>query len=435
VTDSIAPILDAPAPPAPASPDRLRTEGRLPARRHLRGKRAAVVVFSYYSEDPRPRRAAEALVKEGMSVDVVCLRASRGEARRETVNGVAVLRLPLQRRRGGAAGYLWQYAAFILGALAVLAARSLTRRYDLVHVHNMPDALVLSALVPKALGARVILDLHDPMPELMMTIFGFDQESRWVRALKRLERWSIRQVDLVLTVNLACQRLFASRSCPPEKIRVVMNAPDEEVFGPPWAGPARAEGGDGGRPFAIMYHGSLVERNGLALAVEAVARLRASGAPVELKIYGRANEFLTRIMESVQARGLAEAIHYLGPRPLEQIVTAIEACDAGVIPNSRNIFAELNTPTRIFEYLAVGRPVIAPRAPGILDYFGEDDLTFFELGDAEDLARKIESVRSDPRRAAAVVRRGQAVYREHTWRQEREVLLDLVDELMREGVK
>jgi hypothetical protein len=41
-----------------------------------------------------------------------------------------------------------------------LASRSLTRRYDLVHVHNMPDVLVFGATVPKLLGARVILDLH-----------------------------------------------------------------------------------------------------------------------------------------------------------------------------------------------------------------------------------------------------------------------------------
>jgi glycosyltransferase involved in cell wall biosynthesis len=409
------------------------SSARLPPGRSLRGKRAAMVVFSYYPADPRPRRAAEALVKEGMSVDLICLRAAGGDARRETVNGVDILRLPLERRRGGAAGYMFQYAAFVLASVTALTARSLTRRYDLVYVHNMPDILVLSALVPKALGAKVILDLHDPMPELMMTIFNLDQESVWVRTLKRLEKWSIRQADLALTVNLACKRLFESRSCRPEKIQVVMNSPDEEIFGSRRLGSESAVRQDVSRPFVIMYHGSLVERNGLALAVEAVARLRASGARVELRIYGHENQFLTRVMESVHARGLAEAVRYLGPRRLEEIVAAIEECDVGIIPNHRSVFTELNTPTRIFEYLAVGRPVIAPRAGGILDYFSEDALIFFEIGDADDLARKIEAVRSDPGGAAEVVRRGQKIYREHAWRQEREVLLELVEELVGRG--
>ena len=171
----------------------------------LRGKSAAVVLFSYYPMDPRPRRAAEALVKEGMKVEVICLRESDSERTRETVNGVDVRRLPLQRRRGGGVGYVVQYVTFLAMALGILAARSFRRRYHLVHVHNMPDILVLSALVPKALGAKVILDLHDPMPELMMTIFGLDGGNWKVRLLRRLEKWSIKRATLALTVNARLQ--------------------------------------------------------------------------------------------------------------------------------------------------------------------------------------------------------------------------------------
>jgi glycosyltransferase involved in cell wall biosynthesis len=392
-----------------------------------------MVVFSYYPMDPRPRRAAEALVKEGMKVDLICLRGAGMEAKRETVNAVDVHRVPLQRRRSGTVGYVFQYVTFLVIVLGILAVRSLTRRYDLVYVHNMPDILVLSALIPKALGAKVILDLHDPMPELMMTIFNLEQESRRVRMLKQLERWSIQRADLALTVNLACKRLFVSRSCRPEKIQVVMNSPDEGIFGFRPADSESVARRTAGRPFVIMYHGSLVERNGLDLAVKALAQVRESGANVELRIYGPETPFLARVMESVRAEGLITAVRYLGPKRLEDIVDAIEECDVGIIPNRRSIFAELNTPTRIFEYLAVGKPVIAPRAAGILDYFDEDSLILFELGDAKDLAQRIEYVLADPRKADETVRRGQEVYRAHAWRQEREVLVRLVDELLSRG--
>ena len=79
----------------------------------------------------------------------------------------------------------------------------------------MPDILVLSALVPKTLGAKVILDLHDPMPELMMTIFNVGQDSVWVRTLKRLEEWSIRRTDLALTVNPRLQEAVRIAELPP----------------------------------------------------------------------------------------------------------------------------------------------------------------------------------------------------------------------------
>jgi glycosyltransferase involved in cell wall biosynthesis len=392
-----------------------------------------MVLFSYYPADPRPRRAAEALVREGMSVELICLRESAGDLKRERVNEVDVHRVRLRRRRGGSLGYLFQYAAFLSAVVTILALRSLSRRYDLVYVHNMPDILVLSALVPRLFGAKVILDLHDPMPELMMTIFNLVEDSPRVRLLKRLERWSIRRADLALTVNLACKKLFVSRSCDGEKMRVVMNSPDEGIFRFRPAPLEDVGGGGKTRPFVIMYHGSLVERNGLDLAVEAVARVRERGAvgAVELRVYGPVTPFLERVMEAAQARGLTDTVRYLGPKRLEEIVEAIEDCDVGVIPNHRSSFAELNTPTRIFEYLAIGKPVIAPRTAGILDYFDDDSLVFFEPGDAEDLARGIENAFADPRKLGETARRGQEIYRVHTWRREREALVGLVRGLVR----
>jgi len=396
----------------------------------LRGKRAAMVVFSHYPADPRVLRAAETLASEGMSVDVLCLTDDDGDARRELLNGVDVLRIPLKRRRGRMTEYVIQYATFIARCFAILAARSVRRRYDVVYVHNMPDVLVLTALVPKLLGAKVILDLHDPMPELMMSIFNLPPDSVPVRTLKRLEKWSISLADAALTVNAACKRLFSSRSCTAEKMGVVMNSPDDKVFGFRSPCPTSCTDRVPGTPFVIMYHGSLVERNGLHVAVAALAEVRRAVPDAELWIYGPANAFLERVMAQVRAKGLTDAVQYRGRVRSQDIVAAIAQCDVGVIPNERSIFTELNTPTRIFEYLAVGKPVIAPAAPGIRDYFDDDSLIFFDLGNAADLARRIEYVYSHPAEVLEVVQRGQDVYRAHGWREQRRTLVNVTAELV-----
>ena len=96
----------------------------------LRGQRAAVLLFSYYPSDPRPRRAAEALVDAGMHVELICLRHSNDEPARETFKGVDILRLRLKRRRGGPLAYLFQYSAFILSTFFILGVRSLRRRFE-----------------------------------------------------------------------------------------------------------------------------------------------------------------------------------------------------------------------------------------------------------------------------------------------------------------
>ncbi len=391
-----------------------------------------MVTFSPYPYDPRPRRAVDALVGEGASIDLICL-GNDGAPKREVLNGVNVLRLPIKHDRRGIFAYAYRYAAFILTSSMIFAWRTLGHRYDLVYVHNMPDILVLSSLIPKALGAKVVLDLHDPMPELMMTIFHASQGSKSVQFLERLEKWSIARADLVITVNVACKRIFSSRSCRSEKIAVVMNSPDGQIF------PFRATrseafaGKTGNKPFVIMYHGSLVERNGLDVAIDALSRVREAVPTAELRIFGAKTPFLERMMEAARNKNLHESVRYLGSRRLEDLVTEIENCDLGVIPNHRNAFTEINTPTRIFEYLALGKPVIAPSTPGIQHYFSNESLLFFEAGNPDDLAQQIEYAFFHPREVHEVVRKAQRVFQEHTWDRERETLLGRVSEILNKG--
>ena len=418
--------------PRSASGAATAAHGRLVSPRpgRLRNRRGAVLLFSHYPADPRPRRAAEALVAEGVTIDVICLSDAPNEPRRETFGSVNVLRLPLRRHRAGQLSYIGQYSTFIVTCFAYLAARSVTRRYDFVHVHNMPDVLVFSALVPKLLGAKVILDLHDPMPELMQTIFKLPEDSLSVRVLKRLEKASISFADVVLTVNLACKKIYSSRSCMPKKIHVVLNAPDEEIFHFRAQNGTLPNGEILTQPFEILYHGSLVPRNGFDLAVDALELLQKRVPLAKLTVCGERTGYFDRVYKTVEQRGLAKSVQYLGPLDLPAIVELIDRCDLGIIPNHRNIFTEINTPTRIFEYLSLGKPVIAPKAPGIQDYFGARDLIYFELGDAKDLARQMEYAFSHPQQVAETIKRGQAVYLAHTWEREKRSFLKVVNDLV-----
>jgi len=398
-------------------------ESSAAAPQRLAGKRVGMVVFSPYPIDPRPRRAVEALRNEGAYIELIC--EAEGDApAREKLENLEVTRIPIRHIRGGALSYAYQYFSFISISTAIFAWRLLRRRYQLIYVHNMPDILVLSGLIPKLFGAKVILDQHDPMPELMCTIFNKDEDSFEVRAIKRLEKWSIARANLVITVNEACRRIFSSRSCSNEKVGVVMNSPDENMFQYRAARsyPVR----QAGERFRMMYHGSLVDRNGLELAVDALKLLQQGIPEAELRVYGRSTPYLEQVMNKALTLGISDKVHFLGPKRLEDLAGEIEQCDVGVIPNQLNTFTEINTPTRIFEYLALGKPVIAPSTSGVRDYFGPESLVFFKAGDAADLAKQMSYVASHPEEAADIAENGQRVYMEHTWQQERETLVDLV---------
>ncbi|MEQ1824277.1 MAG: glycosyltransferase, partial [Fimbriimonadaceae bacterium] len=302
----------------------------------LKGKRAAVLLYSEYPADPRPRRAAEAMIEAGMEVDLHCLAGSSTEPCAENVGGVNVFRQRIKRSRDSKIAYLWKYAAFITSSFWFLMKNSVKRKYDVIHVHNMPDVLVFSTMLTKLFGTKVILDLHDPMPEVMMTIYGLEENKLSVRLLKQMEKWSIGFSDTVITVNEACRRIFSARSCSNEKVNVIMNSPDEGLFGfheTPRRSPRAPSPSE---PFVIMYHGSIVERHGLDIAVQAFARLRRIAPFAELRIYGNETPFLHKILDSITDPALRQSVRFLGPKNLGQIVTAIRECDVGIIPNRRS---------------------------------------------------------------------------------------------------
>jgi glycosyltransferase involved in cell wall biosynthesis len=220
----------------------------------------------------------------------------------------------------------------------------------------------------------------------------------------------------VLTVNLACKKIYSSRGCHPHKIKVVLNSPDDEIFRfqPGDVRDINGTNDNEPKPFLILYHGSLVHRNGFDLAVEALAKVRKTIPSTRLSVCGKRTDFFEKVMESAHRRGLDNNVDYLGVRNIEEIVKAIEDCDLGIIPNHRNIFTEINTPTRIFEYLALAKPVIAPKTKGIQD----------------DLARKIEFAFANPVSVAETVKRGQEIYLSHTWSRERLSLLNSISELL-----
>ncbi len=295
----------------------------------------------------------------------------------------------------------------------------------------MPDVLVAVAVAPKLAGAKVVLDLHDPTPEVYMTKYRIGDDHVFVRFLKWLERRSIAVADLVLTPNISFRDVFTSRSCPRGKIEVVMNSPQEEVFEALERGGRPAVGRKAGR-FAVMYHGTIVERHGLQDALAAVAQLRTRIPGLVFEVYGD-GDYVAQFQRRVAQLGLGDCINFHGPVSLEEIAARIGDADVGVIPNLRTPFTEINLPTRILEYQSAGVPVIAPSTRGVREYFDERALFFFEPGDPRDLARALYAVFSQPEAVRRVVEQGRKAYDLYRWRQQAARMLSRYAQLLECG--
>src|SRR5260370_35959713 len=94
----------------------------------------------------------------------------------------------------------------------------------------MPDAAILSALPCRLFGSKLVLDVHDTMPELYLDKFGGRQGRLGARMLMLQERLSARLADQVLAVHdLHAERLHQS-GVPRAKLVVITNSPDPRIF-------------------------------------------------------------------------------------------------------------------------------------------------------------------------------------------------------------
>ena len=379
-----------------------------------------MVVLSSYPLDVRVRREAEAHIEAGNQVDVLC-RTSRGEASLEVVNNVNVYRLKLKRKRAGKTTYILEYLYFYAWSTFKLIMLYFKKKYDVIHVHNMPNFLVFASFIPKLFGAKVILDLHDPVPELFATMFSFYDDSPVVTVLKWLERRAMRYADMNITPNVAFQKLFISRGIPPEKIDIVMNSPDEKIFRL-----KEQEKKDGN--YVIMYHGAVVKRQGPDILMEAVSQIRNKIPNLKVWIYGEGN-FLKVVRDKIKGLALYDIVELKGLVIVDQIAEAINEIDLGIIPNRVNSFTQINFPVRTFEYLVMNKPVIVPRTKGIKDYFQEDAIFFFEPGNAEDLAKTILKVYENPHMTKSVLEKSIQVFDNYRWQTQKQKLLDLTNNL------
>ncbi len=335
-----------------------------------------------------------------------------------------IYRLPIQKQRGSFLQYIREYFTFFVKSFAKLSRLSFYKRYRIIHVHNMPDFLIFTAIIPKIFGAKLILDLHDTSPEVYMTKYSVKYTHPIIKIMILIEKICIKFADLIITPNKSFYNKFVARGCPRKKINIVMNSPDETVFCPV---SNKAESKK--KTLKIMYHGTIVKRHGLHIALDSINRLKETIPNISFHIYGN-GDYVEAIQDLIQDLKLSEIVFYHGEVSLEVIAHAIDDIDIGLIPNLKTPFTELNFPTRIFEYLSKEKPVIVPRTKGILDYFDDDSIFFFDCLNPASLDQVIFEIAVNTSRRDEVIANGVNIYKKYCWNEQKRQLVSLVNKLI-----
>jgi glycosyltransferase involved in cell wall biosynthesis len=386
--------------------------------------RVCMVSYSFYKSDARVTRYAESLAERGDHVDVLALSSSPGTPPQENVSNVNLF--CIQSRHGktekSPTAFLFPVLRFLVASSAWIAREHARNPYDVFHIHNIPDFIVLAALWPKLRGAKVILDIHDIVPEFYASKFNAPPGSLPIRFLKWIERASSRIADRVIIANHLWLEKYATRTGANGKCTVFINNVDSRIFAP------RPRTRKDGKQI-IIFPGGLQWHQGLDIAIRAFQKVADELPNAEFHIYGDGNMKET-LMALAQEIGLAHRVRFLNPLPVRQIAEIMANADLGIVPKRADSFGNEAYSTKIMEFMSLGVPVVVSKTKIDQFYFNDSVVRFFESGNIEALAQAMLEMLCNPELSQRLVACAQKYAAENSWESRKPDYLSLVDSLV-----
>jgi glycosyltransferase involved in cell wall biosynthesis len=381
-----------------------------------------MIAYTRYASDARVRREAEALAARGDQVDFICVKEQK-DGTRQSYGGVRLFPISASRYQGDRTlFYLAIYLSFLVRSFALVTRLFFKNRYDIIQVHTMPDFLVFAALIPKLFGAKIILDVHDLMPELYICKFGPNRRRLFVKFITWIERRSIAFADRAIAVHVPHRDALVHHGNSVDKFIVLLNVPDPHIF--ERNGHFRSDD-----RFRLIYHGTVARRHGLDVALRAVGAIKSQIPNLEFLIIGHGDD-LPRVKGLAEELQLQSCVRFLGTMPVEQLPNHLIQADVGLVPILYDTFTRYMLPLKLMEYARMGIPAIVSDTETIRAYFDSQMVRFCKPGNDQDLAEAILELYRNPDRRTELVRAVARFNSTYNWDQQKKVYFELVDGLV-----
>jgi glycosyltransferase involved in cell wall biosynthesis len=387
-----------------------------------------MITYSVYEYDNRVHRYGESLRTRGDEVDVICLGMAGDEESIADFHGVTLHKI--QKREideKGPVSYLVKICRYFFKVFLRLTKMHLAKRYDVIHYNNIPDFGIFCTIIPKLTGARIIMDIHDLVPEFYMRKFHRDEGDFIIRLLRWIEKVSCRYAHHVITVTEMWKNILIHRSVSEEKCTVILNAPYPPLFD---QNIDKLEKKKNSKPFTLLYHGALNEHFGVDIAIRAMSLVRLKVDNIQFIIVGngRENGNLKKLTDALMLNG---HVVFKEPVPRTEIPGLIRDADAGVVPKRSDKFADTALSSKLLEFAYMNKPVIVSRTTASQTYFDDSMVRFFEPENVEDLACSIVELIKDPKGRAALSRNVDKFNKTHHWDNYQFVYYSLLDTMLR----
>ncbi len=382
-----------------------------------------MIAYSVYDSDQRILRYAETLQKMGHHVDVIALSIDEALGHR-VANGVEVYCVQHRNRREKVAiSYLLRIVLFFWRAMLQLMRLQMRRKYDVIHVHSVPDFLVFIPWLSKLAGTKIILDIHDILPEFYASKFGCNERTLRFHLLLLVEKVSCSFADHVIIANDIWREKLVRRALAASKCTAIINYPDRTMFCQ--RGRTRTDDGK----FIVTYPGSINGHQGIDVAIRAFAIIKDRVPEAEFHLYGTGPS-LDHLIELARELGVERTVLFEGVRTLREIVGIIENSDLGVVPKRNDAFGDQAFSTKIMEFMSMGVPVVVSGTTIDRYYFDSSMVKFFKPGDEKSLAEALLEVMASRSLREQMVAKASKFVEANDWEAHKHKYLEIIDKLV-----
>jgi glycosyltransferase involved in cell wall biosynthesis len=385
-------------------------------------KRVCMIAYTNYPFDGRVRLEAESLVTWGYEVWFLVPK-EKATPRTYTLSGVTVKEVNVGKYGDkNKLRYVFSYIAFLAFAFVECTHLFFQSQVKVIHVHNMPNGLVFAAVIPRLFRCKVVLDLHDTVPETYQAKFG-KISPILLRFFCLEERACCFVADRIICVNHVQREAVIERGIPANKIATVVTMPR---FARSLQTPKQDH------VFRMVNHGTMSKRLGNDLIIEAAAKLVHEIPGFQLHIIGGGDN-LSQLLSLSRSLNLGDHVYFHDGVCWDKLAEKLSTMDVGVVANRVNTATALMLPSKLIDYVVLGIPAIVPRLKAIEYYFSPEMVSYFDPEDVDSMVAATISLYKDK-----ALREHQAIaarrfLEENRWDDRRHGLKGLYENLFEEA--
>ncbi len=388
-----------------------------------------MVLENSYPPDERVENEIEILLRDGVQITLVCTKRG-GNVQVEKNGSLSICRIPVSKfiyKSSAVALELPFYFQFWYRRLYALLKES---KFDAIHLHDLPLVKVCARLARK-FNLPLISDYHENRPEIMkMYSHVRTFPGKWLisvnRWLKYQSKYTQKTDYLILVTDEARNYYIENYKIDPQKIRVLPNYIALERFKK--LIPDNKTGFDNQKSFTVVYFGDTGFRRGTKTILESAEKLKDNN--IRFLIIGTSREH--NILEKVVNDRKLNNVTFTGWIPPVEAIKLISKSNVGLCPFLRNIHHDTTYANKMFQYMALGKPVIVSDCTAQANFVKKENCGLvFEAGNSVDLCNQILRLTDEAEYNRLSRNAGSCVLEKYNWEAYGKILTELYSNLQK----